>query len=62
MYNVFDITRKRIALSGGARGIGGAVARHLVTAEASVAIFDVLDEHGECHVASLTATRLGKAF
>jgi NAD(P)-dependent dehydrogenase (short-subunit alcohol dehydrogenase family) len=62
MYNVFDVTKKRIVLSGGARGIGAAVARHLVAAGAHVAIFDVLDEHGESHVASLNATGPGKAF
>ncbi|CAN9216256.1 unnamed protein product [Alternaria alternata] len=62
MYNVFDVTGKRIVLSGGARGIGGAVARHLVAAGAYIAISDVLDEYGESHVASLNATGPGKAF
>lgn len=43
----------RVLITGGARGIGAATARELVTAGARVAIADVLDEEGEALAAEL---------
>ncbi|EOA81788.1 hypothetical protein ACJQWK_05183 [Exserohilum turcicum] len=62
MYDHFKVTGKKVIVSGGARGIGGTVARHLVAGGAHVAVFDILDEPGQAHVAKLNEQGPGKAL
>ncbi|MEV5611861.1 glucose 1-dehydrogenase [Streptomyces sp. NPDC052225] len=48
-----DLTGKTVLITGGARGIGGEVARTAIAAGANVVIGDVLDDDGEALAAEL---------
>ncbi|KAK8132262.1 NAD(P)-binding protein [Apiospora kogelbergensis] len=62
MLEIFSVKGKRVVISGGARGLGSAIARVLVAEGAHVAIIDIQDEAGEKHAASLTAAGPGMAY
>ncbi|KAK6857226.1 sorbose reductase SOU1 [Apiospora arundinis] len=62
MPELFSVKGKRVIISGGARGLGAAIARALIAEGAHVAIIDILDEVGEQHAAALTAAGPGKAY
>lgn len=49
----FSLSDSAVLITGGARGIGAAVAKCLVESGAKVVVADVLDEQGEALVASL---------
>lgn len=51
--SVVDMAGQVVLVTGGARGIGEAVVRHLVGAGARVLVTDVLDEEGEALAAEL---------
>ncbi|KAK7974465.1 hypothetical protein PG989_016313 [Apiospora arundinis] len=62
MPELFSVKGKRVIISGGARGLGAAIARALIAEGAHIAIIDILDEVGEQHAAALTAAGPGKAY
>jgi NAD(P)-dependent dehydrogenase (short-subunit alcohol dehydrogenase family) len=57
----FDITGKRVVVTGGARGIGEACVRTLAAHGAHVVSFDVRDDAGEAAAATATAIGPGTA-
>lgn len=52
-----SLAGRRAIVTGGARGIGAAIAARLAAAGAAVAVLDVLEEHGRTH-----AQRIGGSF
>ncbi|RAS23764.1 SDR family NAD(P)-dependent oxidoreductase [Paraburkholderia bryophila] len=61
-HQLFDMSGKVAAITGGARGIGAQTARTLAAAGSAVAVLDVLTEAGEQLVAEINAAGGKAAF
>ena len=53
-HQLFDMSSKVTAITGGARGIGAQTARTLAAAGSAIAVLDVLTEAGEQLVAEIS--------